>query len=118
LTLALLAAAAARLRTSMPAGDVLRRLSGMRVALTFYRLEHKHFPSSFEETISSGKLEAVSDIKLSGHFSSAKVRNVPAFVIKDTGGWAYVNNPADPQFGLLYIDSSRKDEKGRYWSEF
>ena len=36
-------------------------------------------------------------------------------VIKSEGG--YVNDPADPQFGVVYIDCTHKDEKGRFWSE-
>ena len=29
-----------------------------------------------------------------------------------------MNEPGDPDFGLLYIDCAHKDEKGRFWSEF
>ncbi|HBA59951.1 MAG TPA: hypothetical protein DCZ92_03855 [Elusimicrobia bacterium] len=115
---ALAAAGTAYLRTSMPAAEVVRKLSGVRLALAFYRVEHKNFPASFSEVITSGKLEGVPDLKLYGHFKSAKVRPVSSFTIKDTGGWTYVNAPADPQFGLLYIDCSHADEKGRFWSEF
>jgi hypothetical protein len=38
--------------------------------------------------------------------------------VEDTGGWAYVNAPASPDFGLVFLDCSHSDEKGRRWSEF
>ena len=115
---ALAAAGTTYLRTSMPAAEVVRKLAGMRVALTLYRLEHKRFPGSFGDVVASGQLEAVPDLKLSGHLRYAAVRQAGSFELKDTGGWAYVNDPGRPQFGLLYIDCSHKDEKGRFWSEF
>lgn len=115
---ALAAAGTAYLRTSMPAAEVVRKLAGLRVALTLYRLEHKRFPGSFGDVVSSGQLEAVPELKLSGHLKSTAIRQADSFELKDTGGWAYVNAPAHPRFGLLYLDCSHKDEKGRFWSDF
>lgn len=106
------------MRSAMPAAGVIRKLSGLRVALTLYRLEHKTFPASFEQLQADGKLEAVPELKLACHRSAAKVADVPAFGLKDTGSWAYVNEPRAAQFGLVYIDCRHRDEKGRFWSEF
>ena len=103
----------------MDAPEVIRKLSSLRLALALYGVEHKQAPpSDFAEVLASGKLEAVPELKLRRHFKSGKVRNMPAMKITDSGGWAYVNNPQDKDFGLAYIDCSHKDEKGRYWSEF
>ena len=102
----------------MKAAEVVRKLSAIRLALALYAVEHKEPPAAFEGLLDSGKLEAVPELKLRGHFYSSKVANVPAFAIRDTGGWAYVNDPRSRDFGLAYIDCSHKDEKGRYWSEF
>jgi hypothetical protein len=105
-------------QSGMKAPEVIRKLSGLRMALALYALEHKTPPISFEETLREGKLETSPGLKLPRHFGSAAVRNAASFKIKDTGIWSYVNNPEDPDFGLLFIDCSHLDEKGRYWSEF
>jgi len=102
----------------MEAAEVVRRLSGMRVSLELYRQQYKKLPASFSETLRAGTLEEAPALKLPGHLEKSRVLDTPAMLIKDTGGWAYVNAPGDPAFGLLYIDCSHKDEKGRFWSEF
>ena len=102
----------------MRAAAVIRKLSGMRMAVALYSLENKRPPAAFENTLASGKLEAAPYLKLSRHSGSSAVRNVPAFEVKDTGGWAYVNDPKDRNYGLVFIDCSHADEKGRFWSEF
>jgi len=104
--------------SGMTPQEALRRLSGMRVAVTLYRLEHKAPPASFAELVRSGKLEAAPELKLPRHRGSALVRDVAAMKITDSGGWAYVNDPKSPDFGLVYIDCSHRDGKGRFWSEF
>lgn len=104
--------------SGMGAAEVIRRLSGMRISLELYRQEHRRLPGSFQETLTAGMLEEAPALKLPGHLRRSPVRDMPAMLIKDTGGWAYVNDPKDPAFGLLYIDCAHKDEKGRFWSEF
>ena len=106
------------LSRGMEAAEVVRRLSGMRVSLELYRQQYKKLPASFSETLRAGTLEEAPALKLPGHLEKSRVLDTPAMLIKDTGGWAYVNAPGDPAFGLLYIDCSHKDEKGRFWSEF
>ncbi len=106
------------LRGGMDAAEVVRKLSGTRLSLELYRQEHKKYPPSFAETLRAGTLEAAPELKLPGHFKKSQVRDTPALAITDTGGWAYVSDPKSPDFGLLYIDCSHKDEKSRFWSEF
>lgn len=38
--------------------------------------------------------------------------------LTDAGGWAYVNNPADPEFGHLFINCSHADSSGQKWNEW
>lgn len=38
--------------------------------------------------------------------------------ITDTGGWAYVNNPDDRDWGRLSVNCSHLDIKGEDWSVF
>jgi len=104
--------------SGMKAAEVVRKLSGMRVALELYRQEYKRPPASFGDILKAGTLEEAPALKLARHFRRSSVRDTPSMIIKDTGGWAYVNAPKDPAFGLLYIDCAHRDEKGRYWSEF
>lgn len=106
------------LQKSMDAGEVLRKLGGMRVAIELYRQEHGKLPGAFEDTLKAGTLEESFKLKLKGRPVQRRVRNMPELRIMDTGGWAYVNAPESADFGLLYIDSAGKDEKGRFWSEF
>lgn len=116
-----LAAAAAGvlyLRSGMGAAEALRRLSALRMAAELYRQEKGKFPPAFAETLRSGKLEAAPRLKLPGHFGSDEVRDVPSMRVTDSGGWAYVNAPADRDFGLVYMDCAHRDERGRFWSEF
>lgn len=106
------------LRGGMEAAEVIRKLSSLRVSLELYRQEYKRLPASFSETLRTGTLEEAPALKLPGHLKRSSVRDTSSMSIKDSGGWAYVNNPGDPAFGLLYIDCAHRDEKGRFWSEF
>lgn len=117
--LAALAAALAGLRFSsgMEPAEAIRKLAGLRMALTLYAAERGAPPASFAEVINSGKLEAVPSLKLAWHGGAAAVRDVPDRSLRDTGGWAYVNAPG-PDFGLVFIDCAHRDGRGRYWSEF
>lgn len=116
---ALLSAAALfYLSRGMEAAEVVRRLSGLRISLELYRQQYKKLPPSFGETLRAGTLEEAPALKLPWHLKNSAVRDTPTMEIKDTGGWAYVNGPGEPAFGLLYIDCSHKDERGRFWSEF
>ncbi len=107
-----------RLASGMTAGEAVRKLSGLRMALELYRMEYKAPPAAFGDLVRSGKLEQPPELKLSWHRGSSAVRNTPSMTITDTGGWAYVNDPKDPAFGLIYIDCTHRDERGRFWSEF
>ena len=106
------------LSRGMDAAEVVKKLAGMRLSLELYRQEYKRLPASFRETLRAGTLEEAPGLKLSLHLKTSSVRDTPSMLIKDTGGWAYVNDPGDRDFGLLYIDCAHRDEKGRFWSEF
>lgn len=105
-------------RQGMDPAEVLRKLAGMRLAVELYRQERKRPPDSFADTVRSGKLEEIFEIKLPRHPRRRTARDVGSMEISDTGGWAYVNDPKDKDFGLVYIDCTHMDGKGRFWSEF
>ncbi|MHB0997272.1 MAG: hypothetical protein ACYC2I_12955 [Elusimicrobiales bacterium] len=116
--LAAAAGGAVYLRSGMDSPEVLRKLAGLRVALELYAMERHTKPGAFGDTISSGQLEGAPDLKLPGHLPAASVRDVASFTVTDSGSWAYVNDKSSPHFGLLFIDCSHRDERGRFWSEF
>ncbi|MFA6434128.1 MAG: hypothetical protein WCW52_05480 [Elusimicrobiales bacterium] len=106
------------LNHSMNSAEVIRKLSGIRMAGGLFRLEKGRPPSGIGELISSGNLEAAPELKLRMHRTSSKVRNASVLTVADTGGWAYVNDPKSPDYGTFFIDCSHTDEKDRYWSWF
>lgn len=38
--------------------------------------------------------------------------------LKDTGGWGYVADPNSKCWGMIFVDCSHKDTKGKYWTEY
>jgi len=106
-----------RLSSGMEPAEAIRKLAGLRMALTLYAGEAGGPPASFGLVQAAGKLEAVPYLKLAWHRGAGTVADVPDRAVRDTGGWAYVNAPG-PDFGLLFIDCAHRDPKGRYWSEF
>lgn len=106
------------LSSGMDPQEAIRKLSGLRMALALYAMEGKPAPAAFEDVISAGKLEEAPALKLPWHPRCALVRNASSRAVTDTGGWAYVNAPGDPDFGQVFIDCSHKDPKNRFWSEF
>ena len=103
---------------SMSSAPVIRKLSGMRIAVGLFRMSNGRPPRDIEEMIRSGNLEAAPELKLRTHTASSKVRNASSTEVIDTGGWGYVNDPKRADYGTVFIDCSHADEKGRYWSWF
>lgn len=106
------------LRKSMNPATVMRNLSGLRLSAEFFRSSHGRMPNNFEEVINAGNLEEIPKLKLKWHFAKRRINLRDGHKIKNTGSWAYVNNPKSPFFGTVFIDSDGKDNKDRYWSWF
>ncbi|MDQ7772041.1 MAG: hypothetical protein RDU13_00815 [Elusimicrobiales bacterium] len=101
-----------------PVPEAVRKLSGLRVAAQLYRHDKGAFPRDYGEVISAGKLEAVPALKLKWRTQCSRVVNYPSLAPAGTGCWGYVADPADPDFGSVFIDSRARDPKGRYWTWF
>lgn len=106
------------MRNSMDAATIIRKLQGLRVSAQFFKNSAKRMPDNFDEVIEAKNLAGVPRIKLKWHFAGKKILLRDDFIIENTGTWVYVNNPKSSFFGTVFIDSSSKDEKGRYWSNF
>ena len=115
---AVLAAAAWYFLYSTSAADAIRRLGMLRLSLELYKAGVRPPPENFSEVIRAGNLEKVPPLKLAGHPPAFSVKEVNSFSVSDSGSWAYVSNPESPDFGLIFIDCSHRDEKGRIRSGF
>lgn len=102
----------------MPTDTIIKKLSGLRMAVILFKLEKKRYPADFKEVLINGNLEAIPEIKLNMHVHRKTIKQVDEIKYKDTGTWVYVNNPKSPNFGTVFIDCVHKDPKGRYWSWF
>ena len=103
---------------SMKSPEVIRRLTGLRLAAGLFRISKGRPPAGLGELIKSGNLEAAPELKLRTHRATSKVRTASGPAVMDTGGWAYINDPKSADYGTFFIDCSHADEKGRYWSWF
>ena len=52
------------------------------------------------------------------HPMSDAVEYYPAAADKDTGHWAYINDPKSPDYGRVTIDCTHTDHKGKVWSAY
>lgn len=97
---------------------IVRRLGGMRVSAELYRQARGTMPDDFMKVVADGRLEAVPSLKLRGRLPCSGVRNYPSLEPRGSGCWGYVADPANPDFGSVFIDSGEKDPGGRYWTWF
>jgi len=104
------------LKVQYTEAEIIRKLAGLRISLELYKIKFKSYPTKFEEVIKNGYLEDIPEIKLKWHFKNKKIKHYNSIKFNNSGTWAYVNNPYDDNFGTVYIDSTGKDSKGRYWS--
>ena len=106
------------LNHSMKSPEVIRKLTGLRMAAGLFRMSKGRPPAGIGELIKSGSLEAAPELKLRGHLAVSAIRSASGPAVMDTGGWAYINDPKSAEYGAFFIDCSHTDEKGRYWSWF
>ncbi|GAB4032787.1 MAG: hypothetical protein Fur0012_11740 [Elusimicrobiota bacterium] len=103
--------------SSQEEAEIIRKLSSIRLCLTLYSINEKKVSTDpVSDLARVGYMKEIPYIKLKWKLKSDKIELVDTVRIRDTGHWAYVNNPSDIHFGLLYIDSSARDSKERYWS--
>lgn len=103
--------------SSQNEAEIIRKLSSIRLCLTLYSINEKKVSTDpVSDLARVGYMKEIPYIKLKWKFKSDRIELVDTVKIRNTGHWAYVNNPGDVNFGLLYIDSSARDSKDRYWS--
>jgi len=98
----------------MESYEVINDMSEMRKKIAiYYNLNGKPFPEDFGEIIKTGVIREVPPVKLKGHLKMKGVENSASMTYSDSGGWKYVSDPKDKDFGKLYLDCTHTDEYGR-----
>jgi prepilin-type N-terminal cleavage/methylation domain-containing protein len=98
-------------------------LTSLRSALQIYYGDNTVFPSDDLTSLTENKkyLDNLPLVKLPGtthpENRHVSVGASTAAALTDTGGWAYVNDPASPLFGTLLINCSHADSKDKVWAE-
>ncbi len=94
----------------------------IREQLEEYKRAHGQYPAGPEEVgviVSSCSPRGLWQDKLFPHPPSGEVEYYPSAGDRDSGNWAYVNDPASPDFGRFYIDCRHPEQNwARPWSSF
>lgn len=95
----------------------------IRSALGIYYGDNSAFPTDDLSSLTEDKryIDNLPVVKLPGTLHPenrhVSVGASTAAAVTDTGGWAYVNDPASPSYGTLLINCNHEDSKGRRWDE-
>lgn len=98
-------------------GSTKHQLVRLRSAVAAYYGENQGvYPTDDLSCLVPDYIEAIPPVKVPGFAPSNKVSAGPydkAFT--KTGGWAYVNDPADPRFGDVFVNAEKEDSYGKAW---
>ena len=99
-------------------------LAEIRTALEGYKQAKGAYPAEAAEVeamVSAPGRKELWDtrLKLYEHRSTKAINAYASAEARDTGNWAYVNDPASPDFGRFYIDCTHTDQyHGLAWSTY
>jgi hypothetical protein len=114
------------LSTAMREGRTKGNLGAIRSALSIYYGDHEgRYPMSLDELTNGNYLKFIpqADTARPEHAATNSVLVLTKVVdeadlyrqLQDTGGWAYVADPDSPAWGILVVDCTHADSKGRLW---
>lgn len=109
------------LTAHMDGKATLGSLGSLRSSLSIYYGDMEgHYPSDFRALSKDQKyiLHELPLARTAAHRHSAGVVQVPSFAPTDGGAWGYVNGPADPNFGKVFVDCTHTDTRGTVWTEY
>jgi uncharacterized RDD family membrane protein YckC len=97
-------------------------LRALRSALSAYRDEnHGSYPADLQELVPK-RLVAVPPARTPPYHPDSRVvhyfKSLDDNSAADTGGWGYVNNPRDKDFGNLFINCTHTDARGKSWDSY
>lgn len=100
-------------------GTTKHQLVRMRSAIAAYYGENQGvYPTDDLQSLVPQFIEKIPPARVPGLPPSAHVStgNFDQAFTK-TGGWAYVNDPADPRFGDFFVNTDKEDSYGVAWNE-
>lgn len=98
-------------------GSTKHQLMRVRSAIAAYYGENQGmYPTDDLSCLVPQFIEQIPQARLPGKAPSAHVStgNFETAFTK-TGGWAYVNDPADPRFGDFFVNAEEEDSYGKAW---
>jgi prepilin-type N-terminal cleavage/methylation domain-containing protein len=113
----------AQLVTKSKEGATKGSLGSIRSALSIYYGDMEGvYPVTMNPALTTnGKyLTAIPFAKTPNYHSdtSAEVDSSPSLSWTDAGGWSYVNNSTDANFGSLFVNCTHTDTKGSIWTAY
>ena len=98
-------------------GSTKHQLVRLRSAIAAYYGEHQGiYPTDDLSSLVPSYIEAIPVAKVPGFKPTAHVSaGNSQTALTEQGGWAYINDPADPRFGDVFVNTQKADSYGRAW---
>lgn len=98
-------------------GSTKHKLVKVRNAIAAYYGEHQGtYPMDDLSCLVPHYIEQIPQATLPGFQPTASVHAGPFDAAFDkAGGWAYVNDPADPRYGDFFVNTDKEDSYGKPW---
>ena len=95
-------------------------LGAVRSSLSIYYEDTEgRYPDRLEELLVGGKyMGTIPQVQLAPHPKTRAVTYHATRSPLDTGGFGYVNNPYDPDYGTLWLDCTHTDPRGAAWASY
>ena len=98
-------------------GSTKHQLVRLRSAIAAYYGEHQGvYPTDDLTSLVPAYIEEIPQARVPGFAPTAHVSagNYEQAMTGE-GGWAYVNDPSDPRFGDVFVNTDRPDSYGKAW---
>ena len=98
-------------------GSTKHQLVRLRSAIAAYYGEHQGmYPTDDLTSLVPHYIEQIPTVQVPGYAPSAAV-SVGTYenAFTKVGGWAYVNDPTDPRFGDVFVNTDKEDSYGKAW---
>lgn len=99
-------------------GSTKHHLVRLRTAVVAYYGENQGvYPTDDLSSLVPTYIEAIPSVHIAGSAATNRV-NAGDYetAFDNTGGWAYVNDPEDPHFGDVFVNSNQADSYGTPWN--
>ena len=98
-------------------GSTKHELVRLRTAIAAYYGENQGvYPTDDLGSLVPRYIEAIPQAQVPGMKPTNRVSaGSYETAFTKTGGWAYVNDPADPRFGDVFVNTDQEDSYGKIW---